>query len=42
MGNPYSFDLDKNSLLYKDMEDILERTESNQVRLYTHAEVWNE
>ena len=41
-GKSYSFDLDKNSLLYKDMEDILERMESNQVRLYTHAEVWNE
>ena len=36
------FDLDKNSLLYKDMEDILERIESNQVRLHTDAEVWNE
>ena len=36
------FDLDIDSPLYKDMEDILERMKSNQVRLHTHAEVWNE
>lgn len=36
------FDLDKDSPLYKDMEDILERMESNQLKLYTRAEVWNE
>lgn len=34
--------LDKDSPLYKDMEDILEREKRGEIRLYTHAEVWGE
>ena len=33
--------LDRESPLYKDMEDILERKKTDQVRLHTHEEVWN-
>ena len=36
------FDLDKDSPLYKDMEDILEREKNNQLRLHSYADVWNE
>ena len=35
------FYLDKESSLYKDMEDILERKKSNQLKFHTHEEVWN-
>ena len=35
------FNLDRESPLYKDMEDILERKKTDQVRLHTHYEVWN-
>ena len=35
------FNLDRESPLYKDMEDILERKKTDQVRLHTHEEVWN-
>ena len=35
------FHLDKESPLYKDMEDILERKKSNQLKFHTHEEVWN-
>ena len=35
-------DLDKNSPLYEDMEDILEREKTNRLKFHTHAEVWNE
>ena len=35
------FNLDRESPLYKDMEDILERKKIDQVRLHTHEEVWN-
>ena len=35
------FHLDKESPLYKDMEDILERKKSNQLTFHTHEEVWN-
>lgn len=34
--------LDKESPLYKDMEDILERKESDQLKFYTHEEIWKE
>ena len=36
------FDLDKDSPLYEDMEDIFEREKNNQLKFHTHAEVWNE
>ena len=36
------FQLDKESQLHKDMEDILERKESGQLKFYTHEEIWNE
>ena len=35
------FHLDKDSPLYKDMENILERKKSNQLKFRTHEEVWN-
>ena len=35
------FHLDKESPLYKDMEDILERKKSSQLTFHTHEEVWN-
>lgn len=35
------FHLDKESPLYKDMENILERKKSNQLTFHTHEEVWN-
>ena len=35
------FNLDRESPLYKDMEDILERKKTDQVRLHNHEEVWN-
>ena len=36
------FDLDKDSPLYEDMEDILEREKKNELKFHTHAEVWSE
>ena len=33
------FHLDKESPLYEDMEDILERKEAGQLNFYTHEEV---
>lgn len=36
------FDLDKDSPLYEDIEDILEREKKNELKFHTHAEVWNE
>ena len=33
--------LDKESPLYKDMEDILERKESSQLKFRTHEEIWH-
>ena len=36
------FNLDKASPLHEDMEDILERKKSNQLKLHTHEDVWNE
>lgn len=36
------FQLDKESQLYNDMEDILKRKESGQLKFYTHEEIWNE
>ncbi|MBM3240392.1 hypothetical protein FJZ31_29265 [Candidatus Poribacteria bacterium] len=35
------FNLNKDSLLYEDMEEILERKKSNQLKFHTHKEVWN-
>ncbi|NKQ37790.1 MAG: hypothetical protein HF973_19530 [Chloroflexi bacterium] len=35
------FYLDKDSPLYEDMEDILERQESGQLKFHTHQEIWN-
>ena len=35
------FHFDKESPLYKDMEDILERKKSGQLTFHTHEEVWN-
>ena len=32
--------LDKDSPLYQDMEDILEREKDNKLKFHTHAEVW--
>ena len=36
------FHLDKESPLYEDMEDILERKETSQLKFHTHEEIWNE
>lgn len=36
------FHLDKESPLYEDMEDILERKKSGKLKFYTHEEIWNE
>ncbi len=33
--------LDKESPLYEDMEDILERKKSGQLKFHTHEEIWN-
>ena len=41
-STPDFFDMDKSSPLYADMEDILEREKTNQLRLHTYADVWNE
>ena len=35
------FNLDKESPLYEDMEDILERKKSGQLKFHTHEEIWN-
>ncbi|MDE0423333.1 hypothetical protein F4Y59_13840 [Candidatus Poribacteria bacterium] len=35
------FHLDKESPLYEDMEDILERKKTGQLKFYTHEEIWN-
>jgi hypothetical protein len=35
------FNLNKDSPLYEDMEEILERKKSEQLKFYTHEEVWN-
>ncbi len=35
------FNLDKESPLYEDMENILERKKSGQLRFHAHEEVWN-
>lgn len=39
---PTIFYLDRESPLYEDMEDILERKESGQLKFYTHEEIWKE
>ena len=33
--------LDKESPLYEDMEDILERRKSGQLKFHTDEEIWN-
>ena len=35
------FNLNKDSPLYEDMEDILERKKSDRLKFHTHEEVWN-
>ena len=37
-----TFHLNKKSLLYKDMENILERKKSGQLKFHTHEEIWKE
>lgn len=34
--------LNPNSELYKDLEDIAQRKISQQIKLYSHQEVWDE
>ena len=34
--------LDKDSPLHEDMEDILERKKSDKLKFHTHEDVWNE
>lgn len=36
------FDLDKDSPLYEDLKDIFEREKTNQLRWFSHTDVWNE
>ena len=36
------FHLDKESPLYEDMEDILERKESGELNFHAHEKIWNE
>ena len=36
------FDLNKDSPLYEDLEDIFEREKTNQLRWFSHADVWHE
>lgn len=36
------FHIDKESSLYEDMEDILERKRNGKLRFHTHEEIWNE
>ncbi|MCH8292103.1 hypothetical protein IH992_13495 [Candidatus Poribacteria bacterium] len=35
-------ELGKDSPLYEDMTDILDRKQSGQLKFYTHEEVWDE
>ena len=35
------FSIDKESPLYEDMEDILKRKKSGQLKFHTHEEIWN-
>ena len=35
------FNLNKESPLYEDMENILERKKSGKLRFHTHEETWN-
>ena len=36
------FDLDKDSPLYEDLEDIFEREKTNRLKWFSHTDVWNE
>ena len=36
------FDLDKDSPLYQDLEDIFKREKTNRLRWFSHTDVWNE
>lgn len=40
--NKEVFYLNPNSELYRDLEDIAQRKISQQIKLYSHQEVWNE
>ena len=35
------FNVNKESQLYEDMEDILERKKTDQLKFHNHEEVWN-
>ena len=36
------FDIDKDSPLYEDLKDIFEREKRDQLRWFSHTDVWNE
>ena len=36
------FDLDKDSPLYADLEDIFEREKTNRLRWFSHTDVWSD
>lgn len=38
--NPDIFYLQPDMPLYQDMQDILERKSKNQIKLYSHKEIW--
>ncbi len=40
--DPETFYLDKESPLCEDMEDILKRKKSGELKFYTHEEIWKE
>ncbi len=40
--NNNTFFLDASMPLYNDMQDILQRKTQNQVKLFSHEEVWGE
>lgn len=36
------FDIDKDSPLYEDLKDIFDREKRDQLRWFSHTDVWNE
>ncbi len=36
------FDINKDSPLYEDLKDIFEREKRDQLRWFSHTDVWNE
>lgn len=36
------FHIDKESPLYEDMKDILERKRNGKLKFHTHEDIWNE